>query len=384
MYSGFRYTVFVSFVVCNALIVTSAIWNLSLVQNAGPFCRFQDLPVAVVSAAATSDKYSTFLGCAGLVFIFPVLFCEIANKDIFATKVWFELAWVALFCALGLVGAALSTVAGIDSLCQPPSFVRSPDRPLKQSILTSSTTVLCYLALLAVFSLLKNREDKTIWQCYARKFPWTFSQSQLPSTPLSPGHQRKTSKISLRRFITRSSKAPTIAAPRPRRAANDRAIQEGILSYRSGLSLEYEIEHFQPGVRPIVRPEAAFMIEEKYQPPQIMAVPATTPPSHSLYPEHMRAAIASVGTSPALVSSPPGPSPVGNWPQLNPPVRRLGHKSKGAITEVDGTTGYPPASPTTRTRPTGPRKPSISYASKSAQRTGYEEQPVGSVNVSTT
>jgi hypothetical protein len=245
----------------------------------------------------------------------------------------------------------------------------------------SSLLLLCYFALLAVFSLLKNREDKTIWQCYARKFPWASSQSQLPSTPLSPtfGHERKTSKISLRRFITRSSKAPTIAAPRPRRAANDLAIQEGILSYRSGLSLEYEIEHFRPGMHPITRPGAAFMIEEKYeQQPQTIVAPAATSPNYSLYPEHMRAAMASVATPPSQspVQVPPGPNPVGNWPQLNPPARRLGNKSKASA--IDATTGYPPSSPTSRSRPTGPRRPSISYA----PRTKFGHQHIDSGGIS--
>jgi hypothetical protein len=228
--------------------------------------------------------------------------------------------------------------------------------------------VLCYFALLAVFSLLKYREDKTIWQCYARKFPWTFSQTRLPSTPLSPtaGHERKASKISLRRFITRSSKAPTIAAPRPRRAANDQAIQEGILSYRSGLSLEYEIEHFRPGMMPIIRPEGPFTIEEKYdQQPQTTVVPAATSVSYSLYPEHMRAAMASVSTPPAQSALPPGPSPVGNWPQLNPPARRPGHRSRAFVTHP--TAGYPPDSPTSRSRPAGPRRPSISYAPRNGE-----------------
>lgn len=357
MYSAYRYIVFASFVLCNAVVVTSAIWNLSVVQHTAPL-------------AAVSAKYSIFVGSAGLLFIFPVLFLEIANKDIFVTKVWFELVWVASFCVLGLVGAAISTVAGIDSLCrrslptEPVSAQCISNRVLQGSSWMGSLLMLSYFVLLALFSLLKNKEDGTIWNCYTRKFPWTFSQTQLPSTPLSPigpGHQRKTSKISirsLRRFISKSSKAPTIAAPRPRHAVNTQAIQEGILSYRSGLSLEYEIEHFQPGLRPIVRPEAAFVIEEKPQPHPI----ASPPPSHSLYPEHMRAAMGSMGVRERPFNAPSSsqpPNPIGNWPQLNPPVRRLGNKHKGP---GDVTAGYPPLSPTFRSRPAGPRRPSISYA----------------------
>lgn len=225
------------------------------------------------------------------------------------------------------------------------------------------TTVLCYFILLASFSLLKSREDGTIWQCYARKFPWNSGQpQQIPGTPLSPifhHHQRKGSKISLRRFLSRSSKPPTIAAPRPRRAVEQQAVHEGILSYRGGLSVEYEIEHYRPGMIPIGKPSVVLVLD------QGQAAPAIPPAAHSLYPEHMRATIASrcppTRADLSLAMPPPAhdPSPVGNWPQLNPPTRRLGHRHKAA---EEAAASYPPVSPTSRSRPSGPRRPSLTFA----------------------
>lgn len=368
MYSGYRYIVFASFVVCNAIVVTSAVWNLSLVQHTS-------------TIGATADKYSIFVGGSSLLFIFPVLFLEIANKDIFVTKVWFELVWVASFCVLGLVGAALATVAGVDSLCRrssssgPESVKCISNRVLQGSSWMGSLMLLSYFVLLAIFSLLKNKEDGTIWSCYTRRFPWNFSQTQLPNSPLSPtrpGHQRQTSKISiksLRRMISRSSRAPTIAAPKPRHAVNTQAIQDGILSYRSGLSLEYEIEHFQPGTRPIVRPEPVFAIEEKHQRPTVVSphVASPIPAEHSLYPEHMRAALGSMGVREppnALGPSAQVPSPAGNWPLLNPPARHLGNRRKGS---GDPSASHPLMPPTLRSRPAGPRRPSASYAPRPGQ-----------------
>lgn len=369
MYSGYRYIVFAAFVVCNAVVVTAAIWNLSLLQH-----TYRS------TIGAVSDKYSIVIGSASLLFIFPVLFLEIADKDIFVTKVWFELVWVAGFSILGLVGAALATVAGVDSLCRrsitssPGSVQCISNRLLQGSSWMGSLLLLSYFVLLALFSLLKNKEDGTIWSCYTRRFPWNFSQTQLPSTPLSPtrpGHHRKSSKISiksLRRMISRSTRAPTIAAPRPRHAVDTHAIQEGILSYRSGLSIEYEIEHFQPGTRPIVRPEPAFAIEEKHQTQLASSSLAISPIpiTHSLYPEHMRAALGAMGVHkpPDAPTPAPAPNPVGNWPQLDPPVRRLGFKHKGSR---DPAANHPTVSQTFRSRPAGPRRPSASFAPRPGQ-----------------
>ncbi|EAU88613.1 hypothetical protein CC1G_04319 [Coprinopsis cinerea okayama7 len=390
MYKFIRYFTFGLFVICNVIIATSAIWNLSLINgwDAG-----RDL-----SLARHSDGYSIFVGCAGLLLIFPILFCEISTKDIFLTKLWFELVWVGLFCTLGLVGAALATAVGADHLCQAmisgignrPGCISS--RLLQGSSWTCSLLLLVYFVLLTIFTLLKVNEDPTVWYCYARKFPWGDGLFELPNSP-SGAVTRKTSKLSklsLRRF--RSSKTPTIVAPLPRRAANDAVVREAILSYRSGLSLEYEIEHFQHA-RPIPRPELAILIDERPGQAVMMSQPMQSMHGTSLYPEHMRRALAGTPRTPPLASNPeadyvpnsldqlpPSPNPVGDWPQLNPPVRRLGEKRRTGqtIRSPSSPSQATTSVPSQRTRPTGPRRPSIdattrlnSQASPFSRTEGY-------------
>ncbi|TFK29839.1 hypothetical protein FA15DRAFT_663119 [Coprinopsis marcescibilis] len=420
MYRYLRFFVFGIFVLSNVVASTSAVWNLSLIQASGPSSMHSQ----------NSDIYSIFMGCAGLALIFPILFCDLAAKDLFLTKVWFEVIWVAVFCILNLAGAAVATAVGFDYLCQrlPPAF-NDPDsdprcissRLLQGFLWSSSLCLLCYFLLLAVSTLLKYRNDSTIWHCHVRQFPWLSCRFRLGSAPSSPAEvlERKSSKMSLPRF-RRHSKPPIIAAPRPRHAGNQAAIREAILSYRSGLSMEYEVEHYRPEIRPIPRPELAVLAEDGGRPAMRTQDPGFVTFATSMYPEHMRRALASM--QPPISDSqtedqrpsgsPPSPSPIGNWPQLNPPVRRPGDRQRnntfpltldgaqpststspqhtvqftpfsasrhgrtrsgGLSRELSSPPSASKTSPTYRTRPGGPRRPSID---DTARRTSHDSRNV--------
>lgn len=263
------------------------------------------------------------------------------------------------------------------SLGSVPFYVRSRPQPyfFVHSTDISIHTVLGYFILLFVAAIVKHRDDHTIWHCTLRKFPW-----------MNSSHARKSIQASLPRFRTQ---VPIIAAPRPRRVA---AIPEAIFSYRSGLSLAYEIEHYQPpalatadlgltadrltSVLPSISPVAATV-----SPTRIRLQPQETPQksapavSTSLYPSHVQTAINSSiqCPSPAHLSQarrpPPAPSPppLGDWPRRDATSQPVRVKRK-PVTPVPYSFTMPTAvqqrqplaTPTTRSRPSGPRRRSTS------------------------
>jgi len=376
MYNLIRYTVFGLFVLSNVFISTAAVWNLSALQGAD------------WSAPRSSDIYSIFLGCAGLLLIFPIFFCELAVKEVFLTRVWFELSWLGMALVMHLVGAAIATGVGQDQLCQRfLSLSRLDDgarcsssRLLQAFSWICTITLLFYFLLLMVFTLLTAKDDTTIWQCHVRQFPWYADSLQLSSAESPGGAQvaRKVSKISVPRFRSKPP-TPVLAAPRPRLATNSEVLRGAILSYRSTMSQEYDIESYQPDARPIQAPALAVTMAQRPTAPMVSLPSSSSGPSLSFYPEHMRGPFSTATTSvPSARHSgeplSPGPNPLGSWPQVNPPVRRPGDKRKTqhtlrspsqeqswAASQQDGLASPPPPAvhrPSHHRRTSGPRRSS--------------------------
>jgi len=340
MFNSLRFSVFGIFIICNVLVATSAVWNLSLIQGSG---------ATFLIPGVRSDTFSIFLGCAGLVLIFPIIFCDLAAKNVVITRIWFEMAWLSVSSVLNLAGAALATVAGFDHQCQQflsgsfndtdtqPQCVSS--RVLQGFSWMASLTILLYFLLLSVSVLLRLKEDSTIWHCNVREFSWTGTLLRLKSEPGSlDDHvvEKKSTQLSLPRFRSRPL---SIVAPQPKHLA----IRRAILSYQSGTGLgsERDMEQVIPEESPRSPPQAAVAAPHSVERETVRARgPAFD--SSALYPEHMQRAL---GSKHHVASSPtssresreeqtvpvPFPNPLGNWPQLNPPVRRLGdkHKLKG-------------------------------------------------------
>jgi hypothetical protein len=215
--------------------------------------------------------------------------------------------------------------------------------------------VLGYFILLFVSALLvKYNNDATIWSCSVRKIIW--QQTRETVTPALP------------RFRTQE---PVIAAPRPRRIIT---MPEAVLSYRSGLSLDYEIEHYQPPATDL-GPSADAPLSPLLLQPSVLPTPVThtrdflqpqrpTPAAFApFYPSYIQTAI-NPGVSPQVRRLPqapsPSPPPLGDWPRRDATSLPARGKRKQNLP-----TPYSFTMPTavqqhhdqpTRSRPCGPRR----------------------------
>ncbi|KDR81511.1 hypothetical protein GALMADRAFT_239505 [Galerina marginata CBS 339.88] len=309
-----RYFVFVVFIICNAIITSVAVWNLAIVET-----------IELQSIARHVDSFLIFVGASGLLLVFTILFFELYGKTVFLVRVWFELVWTGTFSIMELVGAAVITAQSTSMTC-----ASSQDSPCASTqVLQAFTWILAilllgYLTLLSILTLVKWRDDPTIWHCSVRKFPLMTDQS-LKSPPASPS-------------VPRFRGPPIIVAPIPRRIP----AREAILSYRSGLSLEYDIEHFQA-------PESALhahMSEEQALSP--VSITAAAPPpqiarpvesaqqtahpaiSSPFYHTAVQTALDDQPNQPQVPAPahmnqirrlPPSPPPLGDWPRLDATAR---------------------------------------------------------------
>lgn len=364
----FRYFVFGVFLVCNAIILTVAVWNLNLLQEAL-------FPSS--SSPLRTDAYLAFVGCAGLALIFPIAFCELAQKSIFLVSVWFECIWVALFCIMELAGATAASAVGADELCQKGllwiaipvdrSAICASSRVLQAFSWICGLTLLSYFVLFFMTTLLRRRDDDTVWKCDASRFPWVSARHKLdtPSSPLRDYVQEKpTSTSSHRKWGSRSGRSGkfTIAAPRPFNAAAN-AVRKAILSYRSGKSVDLTSENnvqpaetggaegwrhstFRFSQGPLVdqewpdieRPLPPAPLPLAPQPPTMVTRQATSVTfGNSFYPQHMQGVLAAApaqqervrvaAPTHAVPRQPPSPSPIGNWPRMNPAIPERKRKS---------------------------------------------------------
>ncbi|KAL0947023.1 hypothetical protein HGRIS_013167 [Hohenbuehelia grisea] len=186
----------------------------------------------------------------------------------------------------------------------------------------------CYFCFLTVSAFVHQRKDPKVWMRNVASVEWSDSRRKLASAPSSP---------TLPRFLKKSNSTtvPGIVAPRPRRV-----IQPDIYAYRSGLSMEYEIEHYNPATSPAPRPS-----NEQQPQPQMLAFPAAAAPpllgrnpsyqaaaqpslTTSFYPQYMQSALSSqdprsmpvftqppTSTSTSTQPTPASPPPLGDWPR---------------------------------------------------------------------
>lgn len=216
-----------------------------------------------------------------------------------------------------------------------------------------SHVVLSYFLLLVIASLIHLKHDSRIWHRYVYKFPWSDFRRSISSAPASP---------SLPRFL---KKMPSIVAPKPQRAAPN-----ALYNYRSGLSLEYEIEHYHPPSRPPSRPPSTSMNFSVLPPaaahpfnPARMTRQATNKPSPSFYPHYMQSALVPTSQPPDTYSpqhpirppSPPSPSPLGDWPRPNAVMQPLRSK-RDKLPQSSTSAGTLRTETTVRPRPSGPRR----------------------------
>ncbi|TFK42685.1 hypothetical protein BDQ12DRAFT_676626, partial [Crucibulum laeve] len=341
------------FIICNAIIASIAVWNLSILQSSG------------LSLSSTGiDSFLVFVGTSGLCLIFVIIFLELSDKDIFIGRVWFECAWVGLYGAMQLAGAVALTSVAHHQSCNPTIFSPTGSSCESTQILLAFTWIsglflMSYLLLLVVASVIKSKKDPTIWHCNVRRFPWVRVRHSVPSGPSSPA-------------LPRFQSPPPIIAPKPQRAP---ALPEAIYSYRSGLSSEYEVEHYQPygmiNSGPITDTSFPPVLAPLRHPSQSRAAYST-----AFYPQLVQNAISSQ-PSPSYVPQqnpmPPSPPPLGDWPRLDATSRPSRTKQRQLSNGPQAPTpadvpnpippqGPPPSSPAgaSRPRPGGPRRRSNS------------------------
>ncbi|KAF8654191.1 hypothetical protein AX16_003720 [Volvariella volvacea WC 439] len=338
-----RYLVFGLFIVCNAIIASVAVWNLSLsraLQN--------ELQV---------DTYLTFVGAFGLVYIFAIIFLELAQKNAITGRVWFECTWVGIYWLLELAGASALSAIGPPVMCDSShaAQVLIKDGCASTQVLLAFTwlctiILLGYLFIMVVSSLIIFQHDPSIWQCQVQDFPWS-AHCTLPSAPPSPAAAQFSNPV------PRS----TIAAPKPRRPA-PAAI------YNAGLS-DYAIEHYRPPsnfAQPAPPPPAPVAYSTRRQ--QIS--PLSTSPIN-LYPQYVQSSFLHASSLSAPSNSeptlqrelPPSPPPLGNWPRADIISQPTTSRSRARVSSsartvqgtIAGTTVPSDASISRSFRPTGPR-----------------------------
>jgi len=214
-------------------------------------------------------------------------------------------------------------------------------------------TLIVYLVVLMFAIFINKKKDPTIWYVLMRRFPWSGTCAILFNTPPTPALPRFRSTV------------PIIHAPKPKHA---RLQRERIFSYRSGLSHEYQIEHYRPpsvlepptGQSRILEPPAAAAAPVKRL-PMIPPIDADTADiMSSLYPLHVQQTMSSTNLvpvrpeaaliqrsvnaapqaagAPVQATLPPSPPPLGSWPQpdiLLQPVSRGKRKQLPQALQLD-------------------------------------------------
>jgi hypothetical protein len=273
-----------------------------------------------------------------------------------------------LFLIMELAGGVAITAQSNGLICGSNTLVSpcASTQVLQAFTWICAALLLSYSALLLVLAILKHKDDNTIWRCNVRKFLGPKSVAA--------------SSASLPTFRTQIP--ISIAAPRPRRIV---PIPDVTLSYRSGLSLEYGIEHYEPLA--LGATDLGPSTDGRLSPLTISAAipPTRTPPPQKpiptaftpFYPSYVQAVMdpglqrpstAYLGQVTRLPPS-PSPPPLGDWPRRNatslPPRTKRKPVAQNAPVTYSFTTPSniqqrrPREMSLTRSRPSGPRQRSV-------------------------
>jgi len=326
---AFRYAFLGAFVVCNAIICSSAGWSLGIVQSMG---RSMDI-----------NGYLIFLGALALAFVVVTSVIELTRKDAFTTRVWFECLWVGVFFVLELCGAAVLTAVGSGLMCDVFATIRVSDACTSNRLTLAGSwacvmSLLLYLLVLGVSAWVHHREDPTVWQATVRDYSWDGTRSELPNSAPLPG--------------CFSRHTLSIKAPQPRRLA-----LPDIYAHRgSRISRGYDVERTQPPVPPV----------PVISPPRLMRQATREPvalPQPSLYPRHMELYTSGQPSRPIKGHrSSKTPPPLGSWPRaniLNEPLPKKRREAPYVPRPPPNPSPRPSPDrvyiPTPVSRPTGPR-----------------------------
>jgi len=309
-----RFFTFGFFIVCNTILCSVGVWNLSLVQTKSVY-------------NAQIAAYMIFLGAFGLVWIFPLIFIDLLRRNAFTSRIWVEMIWVTVFWIMELSGAAALSAIVPNNQCLPRQGSTAANVCLSGKVLLGFAWVitlilLAYMITLAVYVVMHQTTDPNVWNETVREYPWFSTCSTLSSCPPSP-------------IADKGPGVPSLKHPRPRAAFNP-------------AELVRERSPFEDPVQPA--PTFNSIPRPSYQPPQRHyegphfstvhdSTPVINPPfvrpreapeppvrSQSLYPGHLQAHLSMEARNNLHNQSRQlegwEPSPLGDWPR-NP--RSKGH-----------------------------------------------------------
>ncbi|KIK59790.1 hypothetical protein GYMLUDRAFT_44247 [Collybiopsis luxurians FD-317 M1] len=348
-----RYLLFALSIICSAVIASVAVWNLG----------YTEAPSISLPHVVQVDSYVIFVGGFTLLATFVVIFSEVGRgRNSLTSRVWIDCSIAFLYFLLNLGSASVVTALLPSRMCsgdqQLPSGACTSTRIL-QSFTWLFTIILLVYFLTIFITVFIRSSDSKLWSysVYQLSSYESNNSVRLQSPPSSP------IPTMLHRFI----RPPPIAAPRPQRAVN--AVPNLMpYAYRSGLSPDYQIEHFQFPLRSDPRP-----LGQIQRPPIAGAGPS------NLYPEFLRSSLlpnallapsssrrnSSVlpgGAAPpqATTQASGSPPPLGNWPRSDI-MQQVSRRSTRRMTpqtvsvpqnhdEIQGPNGS-----ISRSKPSGPR-----------------------------
>ncbi|KAJ8078671.1 hypothetical protein PM082_012954 [Marasmius tenuissimus] len=287
-----RYTVFGLLVAFNAVVASVAVWNLTFLDV---------LDKAGRGPARAVDCFLIFVGTSGLVVVFSILFIELARRNALTSRLWFEAGWSCLFFLMDLSGAIAFTVIVPKQTCNEARGDPScrSTHVLMAFVWMTTVLLLLYCTILAAHTMMSSKGDCRVW---------THSIHYLPPLPKSLSTATPVE-------MPRSWKPEAIAAPQPLRPT-----PTVMYSYRSGLSPDYRIEHFEPPPENLTSRLSSTIQPAAFHDP---------PPRNALYPQFLQPTLtadqpssASPQNLPASSAPPqsaavPTPSPLGDWPRAD-------------------------------------------------------------------
>ncbi|KAI0093533.1 hypothetical protein BDY19DRAFT_989103 [Irpex rosettiformis] len=181
---GYRYFLFVAFIICNAIICSITVWNMSLDGSSGHNMQL--------------DAYLVFLGALGVVFIIPTVATDILRDNALVNRVWFECLWVGIFWVMELAGASAITASLSSMVCDPSN----KDACTSASVLIVFTWIctmllMIYLLALTVSAVMHQGDASNVWNSGVRTYPWYSTRGNLTSAPSSPVRQFQKKPLTL-------------------------------------------------------------------------------------------------------------------------------------------------------------------------------------------
>jgi hypothetical protein len=304
---GLRYFVFGIFVVCNTVLCSVGVWNLSLVQT-------RSFYNAQISA------YMIFLGAFGLLCIFPLIFIDLIRRHPFTSRIWVELTWITIFWIMELSGAAALSAIVPSNHCRRHRGRLGANACLSGQVLLGfawaiTLILLGYMVTLAVYTIVHQVSDPNVWNETVREYPWFGARSTLSSPPPSPS-------------LEKGPGVPTLMHPRPQTAFNPLELARERSPFDDPIEPVPTFDTIpQPSYQPTHRSYDGLHFATMHDPPPIIEPTFTRtreapkPPVrvHSLYPVHMQAQLSMDARNnlygQSLQLDGQEPSPIGDWPR---------------------------------------------------------------------